>query len=189
MAWSCHRWRLGAYSSEPSKKVGVKMRKKRWVVMAALLAGILLLYNFPVAQPSFEQVYHAVDENTRQSLTSFRNRYPVKQLKMDGFVWRYVCLGRGTETILFLHGMSGAYDIWWQQLMDFKADARVLSITYPPVKSLQAITQGIMAVLKTEGITSVHLVGSSLGVRHPVSDSHASAADQNGRIRQYLSAQ
>ncbi len=139
------------------------MPRKGWIIVLTLSLGMVVLYYFPISRPAFDQIYEKVDSTTRQSLDSFRNQYPTRQLELNGHVWNYVSLGQGTETILFLHGMTGAYDIWWQQLLDLKADTRVIAVTYPPVKSLPALAQGVLAILKTEAVSSVYVVGSSLG--------------------------
>ncbi len=139
------------------------MAKKGLFVIFVLLVGLVIVYRFPVPRPTFEKTYKQVDRDTRQSLLNFRNKYPTRQLEVEGNIWRYVSMGQGSKAILFLHGMTGAYDIWWQQLMDLENDIRVVSLTYPPVKSLSALAQGVRAILKAEEITSVYLVGSSLG--------------------------
>ena len=139
------------------------MVRKGWIIVPTLLVGMVILYHFPLSQPSFDQIYENVDSTTRQSLDSFRKQYPTRQLEIDGNVWNYVSMGNGIDTVLFLHGMTGAYDIWWQQLLDLKADARVIAVTYPPVKSLSELAQGVLAILKTETVSSVYVVGSSLG--------------------------
>jgi pimeloyl-ACP methyl ester carboxylesterase len=89
--------------------------------------------------------------------------------------WDYVTLGEGDVALLFLHGMAGAYDIWWQVLEGLEDRYRVLALTYPPVDTLEDLAQGILAILAEEHAGSIGLVGSSLGgylaqylvARHP----------------------
>ncbi len=38
-----------------------------------------------------------------------------------------------------------------------------MSMTYPPVASLDGLARGVLAILKEEGVDMVNLVGSSLG--------------------------
>jgi pimeloyl-ACP methyl ester carboxylesterase len=80
-----------------------------------------------------------------------------------GTTWEYLALGEANATILFLHGMAGAYDIWWQQIEALQSRYRVLSVTYPPVQSLAALCHGIIAILDQEQVTGVNVVGTSLG--------------------------
>ena len=140
------------------------MRTRIVTLLFLLLVGLLgLAYAFPGPPRSFDQLYARVDPQTARSLQDFRINNPPAQIDIDGVRWEYVLLGQGEQTILFLHGMSGAYDIWWQQMEALKDRYRLLTVTYPAVDSLDELAQGITAILDREGIDSVNLVGSSLG--------------------------
>ncbi|NOZ28900.1 MAG: alpha/beta hydrolase [Chloroflexi bacterium] len=114
-------------------------------------------------RPSFEQLYARVDEATRCSLQTFRRDHPPRTLEVDGQIWEYVVLGEGERTILYLHGMAGAYDIWWQQMLALAPRWRQVAVTYPPVDHLHGLERGLLAILEQEGIARVNVVGSSLG--------------------------
>lgn len=93
------------------------MRKKmKWLAPLTLLFLILAVYLYPVPQITFDQLYAKVDSGTVESLRAFRDAHPPVQIEVNGELWEYSALGHGEETILFLHGMTGAYDIWWQQV-------------------------------------------------------------------------
>ena len=98
----------------------------------------------------------------RESLEKFR-AIPTRRIEVEDRTWEYLSLGDSNSAILFLHGMGGAYDIWWMQLMALKDEFTVVSLTYPPVESLEGLSQGILTVLEEEGITRANIVGSSLG--------------------------
>ncbi|RMG49487.1 MAG: alpha/beta hydrolase [Acidobacteria bacterium] len=87
----------------------------------------------------------------------------MKTLVVDGTQWSYIRLGGGSRNILFLHGLGGAYDIWWQQIEALKDRLGIVSVTYPPLSSLSALGRGLLGILDREQISRVHLVGSSLG--------------------------
>lgn len=151
------------------------MKNLKWILpllMVAVLAGI---YFIPVQKVSFEQLYAKVDPQTSQTLVAFRNTYPTKAVQVDGIRWDYVILGHGQNTILFLHGMTGSYDIWWRQIEALRKDYRIISVTYPALNSLEKMGQGILTILDQEKIGQVDLVGTSLGgyftqyllTRHP----------------------
>ncbi len=155
---------------------------KREVVHKSLLLlipGILLLamYLWPTSSPSFETLYANVEPQRVKAFQEFRAKYPVRKLVTeDGQVWEYLVAGRKEgEAVLFLHGMSGAADIWWQQIEALKDHYRVLAVTYPPVNRLEAMENGVLAILDREGVVRTNLVGSSLGgyfaqffaIRHP----------------------
>jgi hypothetical protein len=75
-----------------------------------MLAGV---YQYPGQKISFEELYAHVDPETVNSLAEFRDIYPLETVDVGGVEWTYLSLREGPETILFLHGMTGAYDIWW----------------------------------------------------------------------------
>ncbi len=135
--------------------------------MLILLAIVLLLvvgiYVYPTPSQPFDQVFSRVDAKTAVSLQTFRQTHPPQTLEVDGEGWEYTAFGNGNESILFLHGMTGAYDIWWQVMENLAADYRVISVTYPPIDNLAGMAEGITAVLDAEEVNTVHLVGSSLG--------------------------
>ncbi|MBN1449769.1 MAG: alpha/beta hydrolase [Anaerolineales bacterium] len=151
------------------------MKKRTWLAPGILLVVIWGLYLYPTPRKSFDELYAKVDADTVASLADFRQAHPVRALDLHGVTWEYLSLGEGPETILFLHGMTGAYDIWWQQMEALKDVYRVISVTYPAVDSLGEMEQAVMAILDAEGVEQFHVVGSSLGgyfaqylvARHP----------------------
>ena len=137
----------------------------RKILLAILLIFLLLIvgvYLYPTPKQTFDEVYGRVDEETAVSLQTFRQTHTPKSIEVAGKTWQYTMFGEG-ETVLFLHGMTGAYDIWWQVMENLSADYRVISVTYPPVDSLAGMAEGVTAVLDAEQIETIHLVGSSLG--------------------------
>jgi len=104
-----------------------------------------------------------VDAPTRAALVRFRREHPPGRLTVDGVVWEYLVAGDASATILFLHGMAGAADIWWQQLGALSDRFRTVAVTYPAVTSLAALGRGVAAVLDHLDVARTALVGSSLG--------------------------
>lgn len=98
-----------------------------------------------------------------EALRRFRQRQPLHTLERGGRAWRYYALGEGRRTLLFLHGMAGAGDIWFQQLEAYAGRWRVVAPTYPAIGSLEELAQGVGAVLDAAGAPSAVVVGSSLG--------------------------
>ncbi len=137
----------------------------RWtlVVMLALAGAGALLYLWPVPQKDFASLAINVDPNVTASLINFRQTHPLKSIENHGETWHYVVDGQGAETILFLHGMTGAYDIWWQQMEALSPDFRVISVTYPPIDTLEGLSEGVIAVLDAENVQHTYVVGTSLG--------------------------
>ena len=146
-----------------------------WSVPLILLLIAAGVYLYPTPHKSFDELYAKVDGQTVDSLTSFRRAHPVRTLELRGVKWEYLALGQGPATILFLHGMTGAYDIWWQQMEALQDRYRVISVTYPAVDSLDEMEQAVMDILEAQDVNQFHMVGSSLGgyfaqflvARHP----------------------
>lgn len=96
-------------------------------------------------------------------METFREGNPLRNIHVNNVNWRYLVVGRGDKTIVFLHGMGGGYDIWWQQINYFKPNHRVICITYPPIPTLAGLSAGIIAILDNDQIDKVIIVGSSMG--------------------------
>jgi len=135
----------------------------KWLIPLVLILIVLAVYFWPAPHKSFDALFAPVDTETATSLRAFREEHRLEQLEVSGVTWNYVALGQGEKTILFLHGMTGAYDIWWQQIEAFQERYRIISVTYPAVDSLERLSQGIVAILDREEAEKVSVVGSSLG--------------------------
>jgi len=133
------------------------------LIVIMLIMVVSGIYFLPVSRVPFNKLYAAVPEEIRQSLQGFRRRHALRQVQVDGVDWHYINVGEGETTILFLHGMAGGYDIWWQQIEALQQHYRVIALTYPPVHSLADLTRGIIAILKQERVVGFNVVGSSLG--------------------------
>lgn len=111
----------------------------------------------------FDELYAKVAADKVASLRAFRAAHPPQHVEVDGMTWEYAAYGQGAETILFLHGMTGAYDIWWQQMDALQDEYRVISVTYPAVNSLEGLSNGVLTILDAEGVERANVVGTSLG--------------------------
>lgn len=138
-------------------------RQIKRLIPAVLFLALVIVYLWPVPRFSFNEVYGNVDAAASQSLVSFRQSQPPNQMGVGGVDWEYLAVGQGEQVIVFLHGMTGAYDIWWQQIEALKDHYRILSVTYPPVNSLEELEQGLLAILSKENVSRYNLVGTSLG--------------------------
>lgn len=144
--------------------------KKALLVLVVLLIGV---YLYPVQQFTFDERY-PTDDAVSESLRLFREELTQK-LKVNEHEWTYFVAGQSDTTVLFLHGMGGSYDIWWQQINHFRKKYKVISVTYPSIKTLQELSDGLITILEKEKIQKVVVVGSSLGgylaqyfaVKHP----------------------
>jgi maspardin len=135
--------------------------KKRllWLIPVLLVAAV---YLFPVPKKEAVALYNGTDKQPINGLMAFR-KLPTRTIQAAGHDWTYLVLGSGPKTILFLHGMTGGYDFWWQQIMAFGSTYQVISVTYPPIDNLADLGKGIVAILDKEHIDKTVVVGSSLG--------------------------
>ena len=136
------------------------MKKNAWL-LAFLFAALLAFYRWPPPGHAFEALYDG-NPAVAESLEAFRQE-PLRRISVDDRDWDYYLAGEGPRTLLFLHGMGGAYDISWQQLVDLERDYRVLAVTYPPAPALDAMARALDRILTVEGIDRVTVIGSSLG--------------------------
>jgi pimeloyl-ACP methyl ester carboxylesterase len=127
----------------------------------ALIA--VFAYSVPVRRIPFQHLYAKVPEEVKKSLQTFRKSHTLNRSEVDGKGWNYLTIGNSQETILFLHGMAGAYDIWWQEIEALRDRFKIISVTYPPVDNLEGLRRGILAILEKEHVSECHVVGSSLG--------------------------
>jgi maspardin len=139
------------------------IKNLKWIIPLIIVAGLVGVYFIPVPRVPLAQLYAKANPETTRSLVSFRETYPPKAVYVDGIKWDYVSIGNGQETILFLHGMTGSYDIWWQQIEALKREYRIISVTYPAVYSLEKMTKGISVIIDREKVDKINLVGTSLG--------------------------
>ncbi len=104
-----------------------------------------------------------VQEKIRQALERFREQHPVQTMKIDGAWWEYLLTGEGEETLVFLHGMLGSVDVWWQQILALEGTYRILAVTYPAVPTLEGLTEGVWRLMAYYGIEKAAVIGSSMG--------------------------
>ena len=117
-------------------------------------------YSSPEA---FARYFARVPEDLRQRVLHFREEHPLQYMKIDGVWWEYIRTGLGTQTVIFLHGLLGTCDLWWQQIAHLESSVNVLSVTYPALASLEALSRGISRIVAYESLPSPALCGSSLG--------------------------
>jgi maspardin len=110
-------------------------------------------------------------------LETFRRRFPARAIRAGGQRWRMIeARGRrGAPVLVMLPGTLGTAEIFWNQIAALKGRARIVSVTYPAVGDILALTTGLAALFDKLGIARASVVGSSLGgylgqwfaARHP----------------------
>jgi pimeloyl-ACP methyl ester carboxylesterase len=139
------------------------VKSRKWIFLLVLAALILAVYLWPVPHHVFAEVYANAPADKTASLQAFRTNYPTRTITVDDLDWEYLSVGKGPQTIVFLHGMTGSYDIWWQQFEALQSNYRVIAMTYPAANSLEELEKGVLTILEREGVATFNVVGTSLG--------------------------
>jgi len=127
-----------------------------------ILFIVVILYFVPFSQKSFFELYKKTDKHAKD-LKDLRSK-PLKSIVVDGFVWNYYSAGNGESCLLFIHGMGGSYDFWWNQIKFFEPNYRVISYTLPKgIQSLKEVEKGILALLAQEKVDQFIPIGTSMG--------------------------
>ena len=132
------------------------------ISLLVIILIMIAIYLIPAPQADFFKIYNSNDVFSK-SLKKLQAK-ATKEIIVDGVKWNYYVGGKGTKTILFLHGMGGAYDLWWQQIAAFKKDYKVISYTIPEeINTLKKASKGILTILKKEHVDKFYAIGTSMG--------------------------
>lgn len=93
----------------------------------------------------------------------FQSAHPCKQLDAAGAAWRYISCGEGAEALLIFPGGLRVADSMCAHIEMFEGYYHVLVPTYPPVRLLDAVIHGAVAILDAEGVSRANLLGQSYG--------------------------
>lgn len=138
------------------------MKMPLFLILLLLVIILVGVYKYPTPQRDFFKLY-PYDDSFSQSLKEFQSR-ETSEIEVDGNKWTYYSGGKGDKTILFLHGMGGSYDLWWQQIQEFEKNYRVISYSLPEnIRSLQSCSKGVQALLAKEKVANFIAVGTSMG--------------------------
>ncbi len=143
-----------------------KARRRRLTIAGALLPLVMVvaaLYVWPQRVPPMGELYQDTDARVLTSLRAYRVDHDLERVDVGGRIWSYLRLGDHPEAVLFLHGLGGSHDIWWQQMRALSERYTVIAIDYPSEGTLRGAAFGVQGVLDREGVERVHLVGTSMG--------------------------
>jgi pimeloyl-ACP methyl ester carboxylesterase len=116
-------------------------------------------------------------------LRAFRAAHPYRSLTVDGVEWEYIA-GRAGEdlrpALLVLGGGFSFADSAFRTVTAFEARFRVISPSYPAVRTMGELLAGVEAILDAEGIRTASFFGHSLGagVAHAFSRRHPERVDK-----------
>jgi pimeloyl-ACP methyl ester carboxylesterase len=113
--------------------------------------------------PKIASLYAHVPADRLEQFQAFRRDFPYKDLTFDGVTWSYMIGGQGGFPLLLLSGALAIPDISWTSISNFASRRQVIVPAYPAVTTMDALVDGIAAVLQWEGIEQAHVMGGSYG--------------------------
>jgi pimeloyl-ACP methyl ester carboxylesterase len=113
--------------------------------------------------PHIALLYAHVPADQLEKFQAFRRDFPYKDLALGGSTWSYLTGGPGDSPVLLLSGALAIPDVSWVSIAGFAARHRVIVPAYPPVTTMDALVDGIAAILRAEGVERVHVMGGSYG--------------------------
>lgn len=105
-----------------------------------------------------------------QRLADFRARYPYRIAAIKGNTWRYIDTGAGDDVLVVLAGGTTKAELGFQTIERLAQRWRVVAPDYPPVATVRALEEGLIALLDELGIGQFGLLGGSYGgmMAHPL---------------------
>jgi pimeloyl-ACP methyl ester carboxylesterase len=115
------------------------------------------------SNPKIAALYQDVPREQVEALVRFRREHPVQHLPYKGHTWDYIRAGEAGEAVLLLPGALGTAESAWQHTSHLSQFFQVLVPSYPPVKTMRELAEGIAAVADQVGFSQFRLVGASYG--------------------------
>jgi pimeloyl-ACP methyl ester carboxylesterase len=110
-----------------------------------------------------EIFYQQVPVDQQERLSSFRTAHPRQQVDLLGVTWSYLLGGQGSETLLILPGGERLGDVAFPLMEQFEPACRCLYPAYPPLATMEALLDGLAALLDRLSIAQVILFAASFG--------------------------
>jgi len=108
-------------------------------------------------------LYPGIARDQADRLLAFRATHPPRQAAIAGVPWHYIASGSGTETLLLLHGGLRIAETAFVYVQIFEDSYRVIVPTYPPLRAMAEVTDGLTALLDAEGAGRAFVLGQSYG--------------------------
>ena len=113
---------------------------------------------------SFDEIYADVPPDQRDALRHFRDTHPEHTLDVNGVTWRYVVSGKpSAHPLLLLVGGLREADAAYANIAELDDDFRVIAPSYPTLDTMEALSDGIAAILRQECVSDVHVLAGSFG--------------------------
>ena len=116
-----------------------------------------------LTDPRVAALYSGVPPAELEELEAFLAAHPYRFLTLDGVEWGYIATEPRGDDLLLLSGALGAPEVSWKTLTALAKSFRVIAPEYPPVESMDALVDGIAAILRRENVARAHVLGGSYG--------------------------
>ncbi len=110
-----------------------------------------------------DKLYAGVPQDQLDHLRRFQETHAPKHLQVEGVAWEYMVSGAGKDTLLVLTGGLRYAPAMFPYIELLEDSCRVIAPSYPPVKTMDALVAGLVAILQTEKIARCHVLGQSFG--------------------------
>ncbi|MGD2248199.1 MAG: alpha/beta hydrolase [Candidatus Methanofastidiosia archaeon] len=111
---------------------------------------------------SFDEIYRKVPPDQREYFKKFRERHPHKTCECNTVSWEYISCGTG-EPLVLLPGGVRSCDTWFKMITALENQYKIVSPTYPALKTMASIIHGIIHILELEKVDKGHILGTSFG--------------------------
>lgn len=107
--------------------------------------------------------YKQVPLEQRERLIAFRTLHPQEKVDLLGTTWSYLLGGQGPEIVLILPGGERIGDVAFPLMQQLEQRYRCLYPAFPPVPTIEALVDGLAALLDRLSMAQVILIGTSFG--------------------------
>jgi pimeloyl-ACP methyl ester carboxylesterase len=107
--------------------------------------------------------YERVPSEQVEHLRKFRSEHPCKRIDVVGVEWEYISCGNGSEVLLLLTGGLRVAEAAFSYIQMFEDTYCVIAPTYPPLRTMDEIVDGVAAILDKEQVLEAFVLGQSYG--------------------------
>jgi len=116
-----------------------------------------------LTDPQIAALYGDVPAPELERYKDFLREHPYRHLEFEGVDWAYMATAQSGAAAMLLSGALCAPEVSWKSIAGLAEQYHIIAPEYPAVKGMDALVDGIAAILRAEGLTQVHVLGGSYG--------------------------
>lgn len=109
------------------------------------------------------EFYADVPEEQREAFMEFRAAHPLKHISINDIGWTYIDTAAGETTILWLVGGLKKADAAHKSIPILEDSFRIIAPDYPALSTMDALADGLIAILDAEKIDKAYVLSGSFG--------------------------